>query len=73
MNEWDKDNLDFIMKSNETEFQCWLEQADSDDIDYAMDLLRQSKMILTEQMASLFDDVGDCKEANEVINRIKSK
>jgi hypothetical protein len=72
MNEWDRDNLDFIMKANDSEFIEWLNQADDEDVEYALNLIRQSKMELNEQVAELFDDVYDYTEANELIDKVKN-
>jgi len=35
MNEWDYDNLMFLIKTNDSVFQDWIEQADNDDVTYA--------------------------------------
>jgi hypothetical protein len=72
MNEWDRDNLDFIMKANDSEFIEWLNQADDEDVEYALNLIRQAKLELNEQVVELFDDVYDYTEANELIEKIKN-
>lgn len=72
MNEWDRDNLDFIMKANDSEFIEWLNQADDDDVEYALNLIRQAKLELNEQVVELFDDVYDYTEANELIDKVKN-
>jgi len=72
MNEWDRDNLDFIMKANDSEFIEWLNQADDEDVEYALNLIRQAKLELNEQVVELFDDVYDYTEANELIDKVKN-
>ena len=55
MNEWDKDNLNFIMNASEEGFDEWLEQADNDDIDYALELIRMAKAELMVQEMEMTD------------------
>jgi hypothetical protein len=72
MNEWDKDNLNFIMNASEEGFDEWLEQADNDDIDYALELIRMAKAELMVQEMEMTDTVSNFTEANQLIERIKS-
>jgi len=76
MNSHDRSNLNFIMSLNEQEFDSWLSFMSSEDIDYALELIRRAKaenqleeMELAEVMYSQDDDMT---EANEIINRIKN-
>ena len=39
MNKRDRDNLQFLMKAGEEVLAAWFEQADTDDIEYAEELL----------------------------------
>ena len=43
MNDWDKDNLEFILYANSQEFEEWMQQANRDDIDYALQLIQLHK------------------------------
>lgn len=72
MNEWDKDNLNFIMNASEEGFDEWLDQADNDDIDYALELIRMAKAELMVQEMEMTDTVSNFTEANQLIERIKS-
>jgi len=72
MNEWDRDNLDFIMNCSEDGFDEWLDQADNDDINYALSLIRLAKTELMVQEMELTDDISNFAEANKLIERIKS-
>jgi hypothetical protein len=72
MNEWDRDNLNFIMNASEEGFDEWLEQADNDDIDYALELIRMAKAELMVQEMEMTDTVSNFTEANQLIERIKS-
>lgn len=38
-NEWDRDNLNFLLKSNDECLLDWYRQADADDLTYAQELL----------------------------------
>jgi len=49
MNEWDRDNLEFIMNTTNESFDEWLDQADNDDIAYALELIRMAKAELMVQ------------------------
>jgi len=72
MNEWDRDNLDFIMNCSEDGFDEWLDQADNDDINYALSLIRLAKTELMVQEMELTDNISNFSEANKLIERIKS-
>ena len=72
MNDWDRDNLEFIMNSSTKEFEDWLDQADNEDVFYALELIRMAKTELIVQEMELSDDVSNFKEANQLIERIKN-
>ena len=72
MNEWDRDNLDFIMNCSEDGFDEWLDQADNDDINYALSLIRLAKTEMMVQEMELTDNISNFSEANKLIERIKS-
>jgi hypothetical protein len=58
------------------EFDSWLQEASSDDVDYALEIIRKSKaekmleMIELEEVMYTYED--DMAEANKVIGRIKN-
>ena len=72
MNEWDRDNLDFIMNTSEEGFDEWLEQADNDDVAYALELIRMAKAELKIQEMEFTDDISNFTEASQLIERIKN-
>lgn len=72
MNEWDRDNLDFIMNTSEDGFDEWLDQADNDDIAYALELIRMAKAELMIQEMEFTDDISNFTEASQLIERIKN-
>jgi len=38
-NEWDRDNLEFLLNTKGDEFKAWFEQSDEDDKIYAQELM----------------------------------
>lgn len=69
MNDWDKDNLRFIMNKNSVEFNEWMEQACDDDLQYAQELIRAAKAEIALQVAQLCDEVEDLSEAKAVLGK----
>jgi hypothetical protein len=69
MNEFDKDNLDFFLKTNQAEFEEWMEQANDQELQYAMQLIRQSRRELVEQELALIDSVNDTKQASDILKK----
>lgn len=72
MNEWDRDNLEFIMNITDEGFDEWLDQADNDDIDYALKLIRMAKAELLLQEMEFTDEISNFAEAAQLIERIKN-
>jgi len=72
MNDWDRDNLHFILNTTDESFEDWLDQADNDDIDYALELIRTAKAELLVQEHELLDGVDDMADANLLIDRIRN-
>ena len=72
MNEWDRDNLEFIMNTTDESFDEWLDQADNDDIAYALELIRMAKAELMVQEMEFTDDISNFSEASQLIDRIKN-
>jgi len=38
-NQWDRDNLEFLLNTKGDEFKAWHAQADADDLAYAQELM----------------------------------
>ena len=78
MNNWDRDNLNFLMSIGQAEFQAWMDPADQEDIAYAMELIRQARTEnMVEQMEledslEFYEKKNDFPDAKLVIERIKS-
>ena len=73
MNEWDRDNLDFLLNSNESEFHEWMQTVSNDDVTYALELLARHKteLAVAEMELKESSDELDCTEALSFINRVK--
>lgn len=71
MNNWDRDNLNFLLTIDSETFEDWLDQADEDDIDYAIELLRAAKSELIVQQMEVLDGVQDISTANNFIEQIR--
>jgi hypothetical protein len=71
MNDWDKNNLDFIMSLQGKQLDKWMDWADSDDIAYALELIDQQLTALNLEILETQDSVDDLTLANKVINRFK--
>jgi hypothetical protein len=73
MNDWDRDNLNFLLTISSETFEDWLQQADEDDIDYAIELLRAAKSELIIEQMEVLDMVQDTSTANNFIEQIRKK
>ena len=76
-NEWDRDNLNFLLNLQDSEMQDWYEQSDSDDRLYAQELLDAYSAELRELSLELRIEaeliaLNDFKEAKEIIGRVKN-
>jgi len=76
MNNWDRDNLNFILSCDEAEFDAWMQESEKSDIDYALELLAQHRTELAVKEMETRESVEsieelDCSQAQSVINRIK--
>jgi len=75
MNDWDRNNLHFILDSDEetlTDFYSW---ATADDLDYALKLIREAKSELDVAELELLDESTEengLTEARQVLSRYTS-
>lgn len=67
MNKWDSDNLKFIMSLSVKDFDAWYESLDSDDVEYALELIKQARAEVGVQIANVFDEVPSLKEARKIL------
>lgn len=53
MNDWDKDNFQFIMNCSHAVFIEWLEQATDDDLAYFDELIKAGKKEIAKEISRL--------------------
>lgn len=73
MNDWDRNNLNFILTSMDDAFEKWMMQASTDDLAYAMELVARHRRELSEIEDKLTEEITDFTEARQIINRVKEK
>jgi len=73
MNDWDRNNLNFILTSMDDAFEKWMMESKTEDIEYALELIARHKRELADIEEKLYDDVTDFTEARQIINRVKEK
>jgi len=73
MNNWDRDNLNFLMNASKETLEEWHHYADADDYKYALELLQAARTELAMQELALVDDqaVEDMTEAQAVLARFR--
>jgi hypothetical protein len=71
MNEWDYDNLMFLISTNDSVFQDWIEQADNDDVTYALELFKKHRDIIAMREIYLRDDITDFSDAKEALTKFR--
>jgi hypothetical protein len=76
MNQHDRKNLNFLLHAPQKDFDKWMDEASDDDINYALEIIRQSKTeLMVEQIelqeaAIMYED--DIGEAKYILDRIKN-
>jgi hypothetical protein len=73
MNNFEREDLSFIMRLNELEWQDFMEQSSVEDLAYALLLISKAQNEQEVfQMDILDQDENlDCSQALEIINRVK--
>jgi vacuolar-type H+-ATPase subunit B/Vma2 len=75
-NEWDRDNLMFLLTSDDVILKHWYAQADADDLMYAQQLMASyaEELRLRAELAIVEDNLTQMEkfpEVTDVLNRIK--
>ncbi len=73
MNDFDKDNLEFFLHGDEKEFEEWMEQASSEDLDYALKLIRIAKAEMLEQHYDFIDAVPHTYDAKQLLKQFTKR
>lgn len=69
MDQYDKDNLDFILSLDKESLKKWFEQASTDDLIYSMEIINQYK----EEIAPFIDVLENDNKVDELDNYDMSK
>jgi hypothetical protein len=69
MNDWDRNNLHFILDSDKETLDDFYSWATEDDLNYALDLVRTAKAELMVQELELMDEVENCDQAIDVLKQ----
>jgi hypothetical protein len=73
MNQFDKENLNFLMAlSSDEEWEDWAQYCDEDDFAYALELMKRRTAEISLAMEDMVEEKElDLTEANALINKIK--
>ena len=71
MNDYDRNNLLFILDLDETEFDEWVNSIPDDDVEYAIELVTIYRQELIQKEAMLLDEVPDTAVANEYLQKFR--
>jgi hypothetical protein len=69
MNDFDRDNLEFFLHGDQEEFEAWMNEASTEDLDYALKLIRIAKSELIEQEYALYDDIPFVDDAKTYLKK----
>ena len=72
-NEWDRDNLNFLLNTKGDEFKAWFAQSDEDDKAYAQELMDaySRELKLRAEELEIEARLDNTHEANMVIDKIR--
>ena len=76
MNDWDRNNLNYLMSLTEDEFDEFMASMPDDDIQYAIELLQTRKaenLVELEELRDIvFEEAGmDLSQARAVLSRFR--
>jgi len=69
MNDWDKNNLMFIMKLSRKELAEWFMESSEDDRLYAEELLARAHILLGIEEVEICDDPENLSDAKSVLKQ----
>jgi hypothetical protein len=74
-NDWDRNNLQFILNTSNEELERFWDQSDSDDMAYALELIARARAELEQQVLDILDGegVGDTSDATKVLQKFRLK
>jgi hypothetical protein len=72
MNEWDRDNLNFLVSCPRVTLSQMAKEMDIEDLNYAIKLLRIGRSeLMVQEMEQCLDYVEDLTVAKNLLNKIK--
>lgn len=71
MNEWDRNNLNYIRSLNERQFDEWAASLDEENMAYAIDLLKKATAEVISKTQDILDEVHDTAVANEYLKKFR--
>lgn len=72
MNDWDRDNLNFLMSCPRVTLSQMAKEMDIEDLNYAINLLRIGRSeLMIQEMEQCLDYVEDLTVAKNLLNKIK--
>ena len=71
MNDYDRNNLNFIMSLNGDEFEEWASGISDDDIEYAIELIQKARVEMVELQHDFIEEGLDenFTEANAILKK----
>ncbi len=71
MNDWDKDNYEYIMSLSEEDYDMFLETASEDDLNYLQELMDQKKVELQMNIHEFEDKLAsiDVSQAQQFLRK----
>lgn len=70
MNDYDKNNLNFILNLPDKEIPIWFNTISEDDRNYALELLRDYRTELILHALEMEDEVEDVSQAKEYLKSL---
>lgn len=73
MNEWDRDNLNFLLNASKADMDDWWQYATQEDIEYADRLFKQARTEIELQLMDLLDhdEDQDLTQARSVLAKFR--
>ena len=71
MNDYDRNNLLFILELDESEFDEWVNTIPDDDVEYAIELVTRYRQELIQKEAMLLDEVPSTAVANDYLQKFR--
>ena len=73
MNDWDRNNLQFLFSLDEKGLADWVKTVEADDVAYAFELLATARNEFILQGLEIIDQVEDLSAASEILSTFTLK